>query len=315
MRKYTWLIGLFALLAWACGDNDDDFKPFGGERNWLVVEDSDDPIDAQRYRIFRNTGVPVYYNDTIGSEMRYTLATGEPYTYYEVLQVFYSPGSVTPGKLQANYTLVRDRDKVKPVLDFLETDALPRVPESVYVPSILLVDSLKTPSGDTIAYKGLNTIVLSKVKDFDKVDQKLYRGVFLATLVANTLAISDGEWLEDYFYAITYRVNPGNKSKMYSTGTTSVGTYVYTAYSGLTVPAAEQTLGGLGFVGTYTKPTGTSERMWQVPSKSQDVRQYCIEIFASTEAEFIAKHGQYPVVMEKYEVMKRKLETYGFTFE
>ena len=102
---------------------------------------------------------------------------------------------------------------------------------------------------------------------------------------------------------------------MYSTGTTSIGTYVYTAYSGLTVPAAEQTLGGLGFVGTYTKPTGTSERMWQIPSKSQDVRQYCIEIFASTEAEFIAKHGQYPVVMEKYEVMKRKLETYGFTFE
>ena len=55
--------------------------------------------------------------------------------------------------------------------------------------------------------------------------------------------------------------------------------------------------------------------MWQVPSKSQDVRQYCIEIFASTEAEFTAKHGQYPVVMEKYEVMKQKLEKYGFTFE
>lgn len=99
MKKIYLLLSLAALLFGACGENDNDFTPSNGERNWLIVEDNpNDPIDHQRYLIFQETGIPIYYNDTIGSEERYSYATGDPYTYYEVLQVFYSPGNSTPGQ-------------------------------------------------------------------------------------------------------------------------------------------------------------------------------------------------------------------------
>lgn len=97
MKKIYLLLSLAALLFGACGENDNNFTPSDGERNWLIVEDTpNDPIDHQRYLIFQETGIPIYYNDTIGSEERYSYATGDPYTYYEVLQVFYSPGNSTP---------------------------------------------------------------------------------------------------------------------------------------------------------------------------------------------------------------------------
>lgn len=315
MKRLFLFSCIFSLLLAACGDNDDDIHATNSEHNWLVVEDSDDPIDHHRYLIYESTGIPIYYNDTIGSEERYSAISGEYYTYYEVLQVFYTPGSTTPSESTANYVLVQNRDDVADVLDFLETEVLPQVPESVYIPSILLVDSLTTPSGDTIAYKGFNTVVLSKICAFDEMnesDKSLYTGSFLAALITNAF---EDEWLEDNFYSITYEVNPGNESYMYSTGTSLIGYAVYRAYSGMDVAQEDQTLGGLGFICTYRTPTSTSERMWEVPTKTQDVTAFCKEILSYTEAEFIEMHGEYEVVMEKYYVLREKLQELGFTLK
>ena len=196
-----------------------------------------------------------------------------------------------------------------------ETDIIPQLPESVYVPSILLVDTLNTPSGDTIAYKGFNTVVLSQVCAFENMDEdskSLYKGSFLAALVVSAL---ESEWLEENFYSITYDVNPGNESYLYSDGTSTVGIMVYRAYSGTDVAAEDQTLGGLGFICTYTTPTSSSERLWYVPTKTQDAMAFCREILSYTEAEFIEMHGEYEVVMDKYYVMREKLQEYGFTFD
>lgn len=68
MKKIYLLLSLAALLFGACGENDNNFTPSNGERNWLIVEDTpNDPIDHQRYLIFQETGIPIYYNDTIGA--------------------------------------------------------------------------------------------------------------------------------------------------------------------------------------------------------------------------------------------------------
>lgn len=317
MNKYILFFILFSCLAWACGDDGGNLTPSGDERNWLVIEDNPgDPIDHQRYLIFKETGIPVYYNDTIGNEIRYSLAMGKEYMYYEVLQVFYVPGSITPGVKTANYELVKERENVKPVLDYLQNVILPEIPTEMYVPSILLVDSLTSSSGN-LAYKGFNTIVVSEVSEFaemDEVAKKKYRGAVLRSLVAGSLVGTEGEWLEENFYALTYEVNPGNLNYLYSTGT--IGYAVYRACTGMDLKAEEQTLAVLGFIGTRTKPpVGQAERSWYVPERNQDVSQYCEAIFAYTEEEFKALHGEAPVVMSKYYVLRDKLKEYGFTFE
>ncbi|MFR7811129.1 MAG: hypothetical protein ACLU4N_18735 [Butyricimonas faecihominis] len=48
-----------------------------------------DPIDHQRYLIFQETGIP-FITTTPSGARSVTLCYRDPYTYYEVLQVFYS---------------------------------------------------------------------------------------------------------------------------------------------------------------------------------------------------------------------------------
>lgn len=210
--KYSFLLCLLALMIWSCGDDEGNLSPSGLEKNWFVLEDSEDPIDHIRYEIYKNTGFSIYYNDTIGSEMRYSPGIGE-YTYHEVLQVSYSPGSVTPGRTSARYSLVSpERKNVREVLEFVRDEIIPQIPEGTYLPSILLVDSLTTPSGDTTVYKGLTTTVLAQVHHFHEMDdaaKNLMKGAFLSSAITSKLALDEAEWLEENFYTLSYEVNPG----------------------------------------------------------------------------------------------------------
>ena len=56
MKNILLYIMAFSSLLVAC-DSESDLKPSGAERNWLVVEDSDVPVDHERYLIFKETSV------------------------------------------------------------------------------------------------------------------------------------------------------------------------------------------------------------------------------------------------------------------
>ena len=304
--RYYLLISLAALFFCAC-NKEEGIGPATGERNWLVLEDSDDPIDHQRHEIFTEFGIPVYYNDTIGSETRYSMS-GE-YTYYERLQVFYNPGS---SAVNGRFTLVKDKNDVKPVLDYLQTELLPLIPESFYIPSILLVDSLVV-NRDSTAYKGFNTVICGKVRQFSTMDENArtwWRGGVMRALVVGGLMENESAWLEDNFFGLTLAVNPENPDRMYSTSSPG---YMVSLALGTAVPQEEQCLGVCGFL-DY-KSTATNPRYAYVPTRQGDVEQFCEAIFAMDEAEFTERWGMYPVVMEKYEAMKGKLAEYGFTIE
>ena len=353
--KYSFLLCLLALIVWSCGDDEGNLSPSGLEKNWFVLEDSEDPIDHIRYEIYKNTGFPIYYNDTIGSEMRYSPGIGE-YTYHEVLQVFYSPGSTTPGRTSARYSLVSpERKNVREVLEFVRDEIIPEIPKGTYLPSILLVDSLTTPSGDTTVYKGLTTTVLAQVHHFHEMDdaaKNLMKGAFLSSAITSKLALEEAEWLDENFYALSYAVNPAREDYIYSID--NKRNMVYQAYSGLNSEIAKH-MGTFGMIGTLTPPSKVSTgntlptdpyhpEMWYVPTKEQDLQQYCQAILAFTEEEFMERYAkttilgydqtwiagkgtvetvnesknkevEFPVVKAKYYIMKAKLQEYGFTFE
>lgn len=311
MKHLLYIAGSLLMLMLVAACSEDDIIVSNRETNWLVVSDNPTTeLDRTRYEIFKSTGIPIYYNDTIGQEERTTLA-GQPYTYYEVLQVFYNPGSATPSSKTSNYTLTKDMDATLGVVKFLRDDVFPSLSDKLYVPSVLLVDVLNSSSG-TVAYKGLNTIVLSNVSSFSSMNEqarKAYRAAFLRAVVASSLMTKEEEWLEEHFFALTYAVNPDNQAYLYSTAT--IGYAVYKALSNF--PVADQKLAALGFIGTRTKPTpGTAERLWYVPEKGQDVSQFCEAIFTYSEAEFKALHANESVTLAKYEVLRNKLLEYGF---
>ena len=80
MNKLILPLLLVVALFTSCSD-DDDLKPSNLERNWFVLEDSDDPVDHLRYLFYEKTGIPVFYNDTIGVTER-TDVFGNSYLDY-----------------------------------------------------------------------------------------------------------------------------------------------------------------------------------------------------------------------------------------
>lgn len=300
--KYSFLLCLLALIAWSCGDDEGNLSPSGLEKNWFVLEDSEDPIDHLRYEIYKNTGFSIYYNDTIGSEMRYSPGIGE-YIYHEVLQVFYSPGSTTPGRTSARYSLVSpERKNVREVLEFVRDEIIPGIPKGTYLPSILLVDSLTTPSGDTTVYKGLTTTVLAQVHHFHEMDDAakgLMKGAFLSSAITSKLALEEAEWLEENFYALSYAVNPDNVNRIYSIDSR----YKYTVSQACGVLDFDvRHLGTLGMIGPFTPASKVGitislpvdpyhPESWIVPTKEQDLQLYCQAVLAFTEEEFMEHYA------------------------
>lgn len=303
---------LLATFLIACG-KDDKITPSKGETNWLVLEDSDDPIDHLRYRIFEEFGIPVYYNDTIGSEERESMSG--TYTYYERLQVFYNPGgAITNGR----FVLVKEKNNVEPVLEFLRNKMLPQIPEGFYIPSLLLVDSIYLPAV-TQAYKGLNTIACAGVSDFAKMDEaemRWWQGAVMCTILSGGLLEQESEWLEKHFYAKTLAVD--SRATMYSTATRKLLVFSTSVLGQLAadkvITVEQQTLGYCGFL-NYKHDPSKPERSAYTPTREEDVQQFCETIFALTAEEFEARWGEYPVVMAKYEALKEKLQEYGFVFE
>ena len=351
MKIHSLFLALLPCLFMACGDNDDDIMPSNSERNWLIVEDNpNDAIDHQRYLIFQETGIPIYYNDTIGEEIRYSSITDETYIHHEILQVFYNPGFTTPAF--ARYTLVKNRDNLEEALVFLRDEVIPEIPDNAYLPSILLVDTLITPSGDSYVYKGLNTTVVGQMHRFhemDELEKNNIKGEFLASIIMSILTQNETKWLESEFYGLTYAVNPDRGSDIYSG---SNNRYVYNVAG----TSLDRHIGALGFIGTKTKPSTTTisknklpddpyhPEMWITPTKEQDIQQYCRAILGLSEAEFMEQYAkakiygydatwiagqgtvevanpakdknvEFPVVKAKYRVLKEKLKEYGFRFD
>lgn len=64
-------IGLFILTLTACSDDDGDLSPSLGDQNWWEIKDNpDSELDHLIYEVYKESGISIFYNDTIGREVR-----------------------------------------------------------------------------------------------------------------------------------------------------------------------------------------------------------------------------------------------------
>lgn len=316
MKKIIYSL-LFSIALFSCDKSYEDISPSGLERNWLVIEDEGTTeMDKLRYKIFKETGIPIYYNDTIGSEER-TSPLGGTYTYYEKLQVFYNPGSGTVPVSEWRFEVVEkeNADALLPITQYIYEEVLPNVPKNIYIPSILLTPKLKSPS-DSIAHKGLNTIIVGEALKFttqDEMGKRVYKGAMLRSIVSGHLLNKEEKWLEENFYALTYAVNPKAPNGIYTYGKFTIT--VAKAWEKFVPTVTDPKLYGLGFITTNALiPPTTAERYWNTPSKGRDVNSYCEKLFSYSTAEIEAEYKGHKVILEKFDVMREKLTEMGFTF-
>ena len=252
-------------------------------------------MDRAIYQFYEETGIPVFYNDTIGQETRVD-NWGNSYTHYEILQFSSSAlgGTETPNPFSA-YELC-PKESVIDGLEFLREEIVPVLPESIKIRSFLLLKSL-TPRNSTTskeAFKGLNTVLISRVAEFRNMsdaERQNMKGAVLNAVLATPVAAYTEE------LAAFYQTTRGcyTQANLYG----CAGWYFYNRY-GFSDP---RTVGFLKDPNPYDYSN--------MPTETQDVGMYISAIFTSTPEEFQASYGAFDAVMTKYRIMVSVLKKIG----
>ncbi len=208
-----------ALLVAGCG-KDKDLSPSGLDRNWFAVEDSSDPVDHLRYEIYSQTGIALFRNDTIGSIDRGLDALGNPYVYYEVLDVNYA---ITSRTEVATYELSEDDDAVIAGLELMRDRVIPILPGKLYPRCFLLVgrldiDQKKHRKGEASAYRGMMTTAvgrLNSIKTMSEAEKKRLAAEIAAEVISVYLVNERATELEDFYAKADASTQGGDKISLY----------------------------------------------------------------------------------------------------
>ncbi len=299
MKKNRFLYALLlSLLFTACDKEEDNLTPSGLGKNWFVITDSEDPVDKAIYQFYEETGIPVFYKDTIGKETRVD-NWGNAYTHYEVLQFSTSSlGGTATGNPYQSWEFC-PKENVVDGLQFLREEIVPVLPESIKIRSILLCKTL-TPwnmSTSNEAFKGLNTVLVSHVpelKDMNDAERLNMKGAVMNALLATPVAAHTEELAS--FYQTTRGCYTENLYGCY-------GWYFYNRY-GFSDPRM------VGFLKDPDPSDGSN-----MPTETEDVGMYIKAVFRYTPEEFEAEYGEFDAVMTKYRIIVPILKEIGIKID
>ena len=277
------------------------------DKNWLVVQDNpNDPTVHASYQFYKDTGVPVFVNDTLGSQPRKDVF-GRDYTHYEVLSLNYSLGGVQSGAnpLVQSFSYCAKAD-VPAALAYLKSDIISVLPKSVHVPSILLVENLKSNAFGSIAFKGFNTVVIgqiSKIPTMDPTTKAAYKAAILRAVLTNAVLSDKYKDILDKFY---------NVSRKYMNAYDAYGVYIYyiSRYVTGLPPGVSPTPQAIGFLDVDSRnPYYTPMSTWI------DVTMYLEAAMGNTEAQFRQQYETNAPIMLKYGYIKQILTDLGVTIQ
>ncbi|GGH10286.1 MULTISPECIES: hypothetical protein [Pedobacter] len=274
------------------------------DKNWLAMEDNpNDPTIHANFQFYKETGIPVFVNDTIGSQTRVDVF-GKTYTYYEVLSLSYSLGGLQSGPppMVQSFTYCNKAD-VPTALAFLRAEIMPIIAGKIHVPSILLVENMSTNAFGTYAYKGLNTVAvaqISKIQAMSQTTKADYKAAILRAILTNTVLDNKYADILDKFYAVSRKFVSGRDAyglnSFYLTSTYIVGLPAGTPF----------TFQAIGFLGPDARITSSSPI-----STWLDVCMYIEAASVNTDAQFKQKYAAYPNILTKYGYIRQILTDIG----
>ena len=334
---FLWL-GIFITL-YSC-DKKDEVKPeLKLENLYAIQDDASDSIRHKVYEIYRNYGVSVFFNDTVGKVFVRTDVKGDSVFHYELLD----PAWTFTGynSLEYNYTYMTDPDEQSKFLSMLE-EFLKKCSKTLYPYSVLVVNNYKTTnSKDEItlysegSYKVFYKLLLitgSNMTELDGKPDEMIRTIIEERITDYKDLLSAFQRVSKNFrgpkdwatLGIKKLTIPFQFDKIDSWGNPTVIVVEdfinYPLYGGttclddswwgfrdFTVEAVElcrksvrAEIGKFGFVGQSLKSYGVS-----APPKDEedDLKVFVKEVMRYPKKDFEAIWGDYPLVMQKYEIL------------
>ena len=294
-KNNSWFLLLAMLITAGCSKKEAALTPSNKDENYLVVQDNpNDPVEHMVYELYKATGIPVFYNDTI-ARRQVGDSAGIPQYFYTRLMVKYSPSTGEATDLK--FTLLPKQKRAKSMLTLLQNDLLTVLPP---LPSVLLTDSLFVPSSQSVpvirdAQVGFNTVAIRSVNpDTMSTDaKKKYVLAVLTRVASQKLGMFKSALLETDFYDISRAASP----------------YLdpYSKLLKQLSPDGSQTLEDFGFIISVK-----NQNKIYAPEKSRDLESYLQAVFSNTTDAFNTQYANYPAVLKKFGVIKAMLTDLKF---
>ena len=316
MKNSIYLVLLLFFIG--CG-KEDSLTPSKLDRDWFVItNDSDAPIDQAIYALYKEWGIPVFYNDTIGYEERDVNYDGNPIIFYRVLNLNYSLNSSDNNStVEKRISLVKEESDLLAGVQFLKEVLLTKMPKVFHFTSILLLDSLYNFQwGSPVlplleVYQGMEALAIGNVPAIANMDvnaQGELANRIIVYLTTNYLAnknlskmvafykVSYNQEQQWEYYGVTVKPNPYYPGERY-------------------LPSARwETFGFLDYDHSkyaVVDPSPVEEWWYSLPRRDDDVEDYILAVLSYTPEEFEVAYQAYPKVKEKYTIMREILVEQG----
>ena len=295
-KSYIIILGILISFAVGCGDSD-DVKPTENMRDWYEITNKPGEVNQTIYRIYKDYGLSIFVNDTLGQEDRGVDSYGNPLIHTELFDMgYYVYGKYTDGKL----CLSSDSTAMLKMLTMIEERVAPNLPApgAYRLHSILLADSIflterinsNVVTREVALYtKGVKGIVVGKLNAVNNMEEKelnLLGGKILAVKCTDWILENKSNELED-FYKIT---NPKNYDKV------SPSRFA---------PAEQPEL--LGFFDWLEVNSSIV-----TPSRETDISDYISYVYAYRESEekFLEEYESFDKIIKKYKIIKSFVEDF-----
>lgn len=165
MSKFL-IYGVFAIIIFfmACNKDEDNIVA-EKENNWFEIPDRPGEFGQLIYGIYKDAGVSIFVNDTLGSTYKGKDAYGQPvYEYERITEKFYIYGN----RKEIRFTLSQDTAAMILAVKAIKNWVIPNLPAKLSeqrIKSILLTDSLlwSEYGGDTLNRKDAKTAWVSNI--------------------------------------------------------------------------------------------------------------------------------------------------------
>ena len=274
--------------------HESELKQSYFDENWYVLQDSDDPLDHQRYLIYKETGIPIFYNDTIGSQNRGVDAFGDPVIYHEVLHPDYT---ITSMFRVSTYELSDQREDLLIGVRFIQDRIIPELISPLMYPRcFLLVNKLtrsNVSSYEANCFQGMMTTLVSHVEKLKNMDELQLRRLAMEVVgeqIGSYLADSCRVELENFYNVCRKEINPNS----------STYNFRLTASSVPKMAPVEN----YGFLSINRLEMNNAYSCMTV-SEKRDVMDYVTEVYMNDDVAFKEKYNNYPYVLRKFDLMKK----------
>lgn len=153
----------------ACGNEDELTNRVDFSSPYVIEDNPNDPIQHRRYLIYKEYGVPVFFQDTISETLLGYGHDGNPIYRYETLDLNWSFSGHDNGKVEYEMDYLTESELQETALDFAEeflrNISRPMRPFSIFLPGNLTVKKTGKAPETPDFWSGFRTLVIPNVQE------------------------------------------------------------------------------------------------------------------------------------------------------